>query len=164
MRCDVTFRNSEQGMLTASVPQSPQTPGPGSLLCPCFAFQEEFDSIRSYSTVWYDFGSLHNMDFKAWSKCLLLKFYSLEYEAWTCCGNWEKIGCVMQPVSQKSLKIVPAAYFFFFQTLQNQWKGNKSPCCQHGLIWNSLASSDPCASKHEFISKVWTAAQSAQEF
>lgn len=52
--CDVTFRNSEQGMLTAFVPH---TSGPGSLLCPYFAFQEEFDSIRSYSTVWCDFGS-----------------------------------------------------------------------------------------------------------
>lgn len=49
-------------------------------------------------------------------------------------------------------------YFFtlenFASYLHNQWKAKESPCRQHRLIWNSLASSDPCASKHQFTSKV----------
>lgn len=45
-------------------------------------------------------------------------------------------------------------YKFFFTLenfasyLHNQWKAKESPCHQYRLIWNSLSSSDPCASKH----------------
>jgi len=42
--------------------------------------------------------------------------------------------------------------FFFFSKLcklsAQSMEAKESPCCQPGLIWNSLPPSDPCASKH----------------